>query len=69
MLMKKGGVSFDVSHPSDIARLKHAGFVEVALVVEVKPEEQAIALELTQQEKDQQTVEEALQPAKKGGKK
>ena len=33
MLLRKGGVAFEVTHPSDIARLKRAGYEEV------KPEE------------------------------
>lgn len=29
MKLKRGGAIFDVSHPSEIARMKRAGFVEV----------------------------------------
>lgn len=29
MLLTKDGVTFDVNHPSDIARLKHSGFTEI----------------------------------------
>lgn len=72
MFLKKGGVTIEVFHPSEIARYKQLGYKEpekepkpvapvasVAPVVnpEAKPDQQAA---------DQTTVEETLQPAKKG---
>jgi len=68
MFLTKDGITVDVSHPSDVARYKKLGYVEVkdaSPVAEVAPE----TPEPTQQEKDQKTVEDALQSTKKGSKK
>lgn len=71
MMLEKDGVTQEAVHPSDIARLKQAGYKEVKevapvveatpVVEEVKPESKP-----NQQTKDQTTVEEVLQPEKKG---
>jgi hypothetical protein len=72
MFLTKDGITIEVSHPSDIARYKQIGYVQVKdnpNVAEVKSEEVApeeVVPELAQQEKDQKTIEETLQPAKKG---
>jgi hypothetical protein len=82
MNLTKDGITIEVSHPSDIARYKKIGYVEIKdnpnvaevketpPVVKAKPEEQVIVQpvtpEPTQQEKDQETVEKILQPSKKG---
>jgi len=71
MILTKDGITVDVSHPSDVARYKKLGYVEVKdnpNVSEVKetPPVVEVAPEPTQQEKDQETAEKTLQPAKKG---
>ena len=78
MMLTKDGITIDVSHLSDIARYKKIGYVEekdnpnVQSVKEAPPvaPDEPKAPE-SQQEKNQKTVEETLQPAakkSKGGK-
>lgn len=67
MMLTKDGITVDVPHPSDIARYKKLGYAEPekAKPAEVKPPEDVMP-ESTTQEKDQETAEKVLQPAKKG---
>ena len=65
MKMKRGGVIFDVVHPSEIARLKKAGFKEV-VETDFAAEQQAIVEATTGT--GSQVVDETAAPKKGKGK-
>lgn len=68
MLLYKGGITLEIDHPVEIARLKRFGYVEVRAEEATQPASEP-ALDFAQEQ--QKIAEEIIQPhkAKKDGKK